>query len=174
MGKFIELPTLRKHTEQRVKRMTFMAGQDLVDMIGFSRPVVPIALPTETACQSPTGVNQDRKITFSILQTPAIYVPPASLRTMDFPRVFFGAFSSSFEGSGDSCSECPVGSYRSVEDDGACLACPPNSTTLQRGRWLKNQCVCARNFYDGQVRRLGPKRFGLCTSSLSAFFSRTL
>lgn len=58
----------------------------------------------------------------------------------------------SFEGSGDSCSKCPLGSYRSVEDDGeVCLACPSRSTTLQTGRWLKSQCICDTNYYDTQV-----------------------
>ncbi|CAN0361085.1 unnamed protein product, partial [Ectocarpus sp. 12 AP-2014] len=59
-------------------------------------------------------------------------------------------------GGGSECSECPLGSYRNLEEEddplaeGVCSPCPSNSTTLQNGSWLKSQCVCATNFYDEQ------------------------
>ncbi|CAM9696987.1 unnamed protein product, partial [Hapterophycus canaliculatus] len=62
-----------------------------------------------------------------------------------------------FQGSGDSCSECSLGTYRIVDEDdslveGVCLPCPSDSTTLQTGRWLKSQCVCSAGFYDAKAR----------------------
>lgn len=62
-----------------------------------------------------------------------------------------------FQGSGESCTECSLGFYRSLDEDepfaeGVCLPCPSDSTTLQTGRWLKSQCVCSVGFYDAQVR----------------------
>lgn len=80
--------------------------------------------------------------------------PPSILRHFFVRHYALESLPSSSEGSGDSCSKCPLGSYRSVEDDGeVCLACPSGSTTLQTGRWLKSQCVCETNYYDTQVSR---------------------
>eukprot|EP00903_Cladosiphon_okamuranus_P019408 g17844.t1 len=89
------------------------------------------------------------------------------------------------EGSGESCSECPLGSYRSVEDDvelleeAVCLACPPNSTTLQTGRWLKSQCVCSKNFYDrqctaGTYKPANGNQVGMCLPCPAGYFSEAI
>ncbi|CAN0556360.1 unnamed protein product, partial [Ectocarpus sp. 12 AP-2014] len=77
--------------------------------------------------------------------------PSSCLRPTNCPRRFQGS------GGGSECSECPLGSYRNLEEEddplakGVCSPCPSNSTTLQNGSRLKSQCVCATNFYDEQV-----------------------
>lgn len=66
-----------------------------------------------------------------------------------------GLSMASFEGSYGNCTKCSQGWYRNIDDDRQasddCVACPTNSTTLQKGNWLISQCVCSANFYDELV-----------------------
>ncbi|CAM9125730.1 unnamed protein product, partial [Discosporangium mesarthrocarpum] len=62
------------------------------------------------------------------------------------------------EGAGDSCTSCPTGTYRDLDQvgilDTACTSCPTNATTLETARWDRGQCVCKTDFYD-QLGGLG-------------------
>ncbi|CAM9498761.1 unnamed protein product [Scytosiphon promiscuus] len=100
--------------------------------------------------------SQDSTTTYNLSVCPALE-PSSEERvisvTLDAAYDGFSlcTCSDGFQGSGDSCTECSLGFYRSVDEDeglgeGVCLPCPSSSTTLQTGRWLKSQCVW-RSFY---------------------------